>query len=96
MTIQRKLFSAVDAAPIVLHAKENANDEVAFPLIVTSSGALLISEGLDIPAYDSIVISYSSGLISSVYYLVGGVSGTLIATLTLSYSGSNIISVVRT
>lgn len=94
--IQRKIFSAPDAAPYVLHAKQVANDEVAFPILATSSGCLLISEGLDIPSYDSIILSYSSGLISKVYYLVGGTAGVVIATLSLNYSGSNIISVVRT
>ena len=95
MTVKQE-FSSSDSAPAVLYAKTNPASLLAYPLIATSSGCLLVSEGIDIPAYDSIVISYSSNLISSVYYLVGGVSGALVATLTLSYSGSNIISVVRT
>lgn len=91
MTIQRKVYSASDAQPIVLHAKQNANDEVAYPVLVDANGSLIIS-GLVPFAYDSIVISYSSNLISNVYYFL---TSNLVSTLTLGYSGSNIISVVR-
>lgn len=95
MTVKQE-FSSFDSAPAVLYAKTNPNSLLAYPLIGTSSGCLLVSEGFDVPAFDSIVISYSSNLISIVYYLIGGVGGTVVATLNLSYSGSNIISVVRT
>lgn len=95
MTVKKE-FSAVDAAPIVLNAKTDPNSQNAYPVIATSSGALLISAGLDIPVYDYIALTYSGSNVSTVKYYVGGVSGTLVATLTLSYSGSNVTSVART
>jgi hypothetical protein len=42
--------------------------------------------GFSIPAYDNIVLSYTSNNLTGVVYKVGA---TVVGTLTLSYDGSN-------
>lgn len=51
--------------------------------------------GFSLPAYDYISMSYTSGNVTGVVYKTGGASGTTVATLTLAYSGSDLISVTR-
>ena len=51
--------------------------------------------GMAIPANDFISLSYTSGNLTSVVYKSGGSSGTTVATLTLAYSGSDLISVTK-
>ena len=46
-------------------------------------------DGLAIPAYDHIGLSYTSTNLTGVVYKAGGSSGTTVATLTLAYNGSN-------
>jgi len=58
-----------------------------------------ISEGLSIPKYDYIALTYVSagngvGEISTVTYKQGGASGQTVATLTLGYDGSNRLNAV--
>lgn len=45
--------------------------------------------GLGVPSYDYSSITYVSSNISEIVYKVGGVSGTIVATLDLGYDGSN-------
>ena len=92
----KKEFSAVDASPVVLYAKESATSEQAYPVLITSSGCLSISTGFDIPEYDYIALGYSGNNVNLVQYYLGGAGGALMATLTLTYSGNNITSVART
>lgn len=47
-------------------------------------------------AYDYVSCSYSNGLVTSVVYKSGGASGTTVATLTITYSGTDIATVTRT
>jgi len=77
-------------------------DEAAFATL-TSDGAkqrvdvsaLLV--GALVPTdYDAISLSYTSTNLTGVAYYVGGLAGSLVATLTLGYSGANLTSVVRT
>lgn len=51
--------------------------------------------GLSIPANDYISLSYTSGNLTGVVYKSGGSGGTTVATLTLAYSGSNLVSVTK-
>lgn len=56
-----------------------------------------IAAGLVPGSYDSIALTYSGSNIATVKYYEGGLSGTLIRTLTLSYDVSNnLTSVVGT
>lgn len=53
--------------------------------------------GLQIPAYDYVSLSYTGSNLTGVVYRKGGVTGTIVATLTLGYDGSNnLTSVTRT
>jgi len=48
-------------------------------------------------AFDYVALgSYASGNPGLVEYKSGGASGTLVATLTLSYSGNDLLTVTRT
>lgn len=51
--------------------------------------------GLAIPAHDHIALSYTGGNLTGVIYRTGGSTGTVVGTLTLAYSGSNLTSVTR-
>ncbi len=54
-------------------------------------------DGMIIPKHDARKLIYTSGELTSVEYYVGGLTGTKVATLTLSYdSDGNLESVVRT
>lgn len=46
--------------------------------------------------YDAIDLSYTGNNLTTVEYYTGGLAGTLVATLTLSYTGSRLDSVVKT
>jgi hypothetical protein len=61
-------------------------------LIKASSASIA---GMAIPPNDFISLSYTSGNLTSVVYKSGGSSGTTVATLTLAYSGSDLISVTK-
>lgn len=55
-----------------------------------------IVEGLSIPTYNHMSLSYSGNNLSQVIYKVGGVNGTTVATLNLSYdSNNNITSITK-
>lgn len=45
--------------------------------------------GFSLPAYDYISCSYTGSNLTGVVYKSGGSSGTTVATLTLTYDGSN-------
>jgi hypothetical protein len=51
--------------------------------------------GLSIPPNDFISLSYTGANLTGVVYKTGGSSGTTVATLTLAYSGSDLISVTK-
>ena len=52
--------------------------------------------GLEIPAHDYIDLSYTGANLTGVVYKDGGSGGSTVATLTLSYDGSNnLISVTK-
>jgi hypothetical protein len=51
--------------------------------------------GLSIPANDYISLSYTGANLTTVVYKSGGSGGTTVATLTLAYSGSDLISVTK-
>jgi hypothetical protein len=51
--------------------------------------------GMAIPPNDFISLSYTGSNLTGVVYKTGGSGGTTVATLTLAYSGSNLISVTK-
>jgi hypothetical protein len=68
------------------------------PTFVTgpNDGPVQVTDGLQVPAHDYIAFSYTGSNLTGVVYRRGGVSGTIVATLTLAYDGSNnLISVAK-
>jgi hypothetical protein len=61
-------------------------------LIKASSASIA---GMAIPPNDFISLSYTSGNLTGVVYKSGGSGGTTVATLTLAYSGSDLVSVTK-
>lgn len=52
--------------------------------------------GLSIPEHDYIDLSYVANNLTGVVYKNGGVSGEIVATLTLAYDGSNkLVSIIK-
>jgi hypothetical protein len=61
----------------------------------TANTSLASIAGLTIPAHDYISLSYTGTNLTGVVYKTGGSGGTTVATLTLAYSGSSLISVTK-
>lgn len=91
MSDPRKVFSSVDAAPQVLYAKRDEDSQVAHPILADSAGRLIISS-LVPKEYDGIELSPANQP-TTITYKLGGVT---VATLTLTYSGSDITTITRT
>jgi hypothetical protein len=79
-----------------------AKQDVTNALLTTTSADLAATKasaasiaGMAIPANDYISLSYTGANLTSVVYKSGGASGTTVATLTLDYSGSDLISVTK-
>lgn len=62
----------------------------------TYSMSASVINGLVREPYDYILCSYTGSNLTGVVYKSGGASGTVVATLTLAYSGSDLISVTKT
>lgn len=52
-------------------------------------------KSVNIPAHDYISLSYTGSDLTGVIYKTGGSSGTVVATLTLAYTGGNLTSVTK-
>jgi len=66
------------------------------PISVDSSGNLNIVNGLVPSGYDYIALSYTGDNLTGVEYKEGGISGTVVASLTLVYdSNDNITSITK-
>src|SRR3990167_2060132 len=63
---------------------------------ISSANPLPVTEGLNLPVYDYISMTYTGSNLTEIIYKLGGASGTTVATLTMTYSGSNLISVTKT
>jgi len=48
-----------------------------------------------LPAYDHMTLGYTGSDLTSVTYRSGGAGGTVVATLTLGYSGGNLVTIAR-
>ena len=90
----KKVFPALDAAPVVLYAKKDADSQLAYPLLATSTGMLMATQGLSIPDHDQQVIDEADPNNITITYKFGGatvavktiaVSGTT-TTITMSYA----------
>ncbi len=81
MSSQKVANNPLGSYPVAITRRASDNAELQ---IVTS--------GLCIPDYDSVVLSYTGENLTGVVYSLDAVT---VATLTLSYTGSNLTSVVK-
>lgn len=59
-------------------------------------GDAYMRDGLGIPAHDYISNTYTGNNLTQAVYKRGGASGTVVATLTMTYDGSgNLLTVTR-
>jgi len=75
--------------------KDSASDNRA----TITSGALRVFDAVAnslVPSvYDYIGMTYTGSNIATVTFKTGGVSGTTVSTLSLGYSGNNLVSVTK-
>jgi hypothetical protein len=82
----KKVYSASDAQPIVLYAKQDASKEQAYPLVASAAGGLLVHSGFAIPAHDKQVIDESGApALTTITYSLSGIT---VATKTIVVSGT--------
>jgi hypothetical protein len=59
-------------------------------------GDAVMRDGLEIPTHDYISNTYTGSNLTTVVFKRGGASGTTVATLTMTYDGSNnLLTVTR-
>jgi hypothetical protein len=59
-------------------------------------GDAVMREGLEIPPHDYYINTWTDGKITQTVYKRGGASGTVVATVTMTYDGSgNLLTVTR-
>ena len=75
-----------------------------FPSFLKGSAGVTVSDvnplptasGLGVPVHDYIANTYTGDNLTEVVFKAGGASGTVVATLTLTYDGSgNLLTVTR-
>ena len=86
--------SSIGNVETILNTQTAIETAMAADLALTKSSAASIA-GMAIPANDYISLGYTGSNLTSVVYKSGGSSGTTVATLTVAYSGSNLISVTK-
>ena len=57
--------------------------------VFLGGGDAVAREGLEIPTHDYIANTYTGSNLTQTVFRRGGASGTIVATLTLTYDGSN-------
>lgn len=59
-------------------------------------GDAVIRQGLEVPPHDYIANTYTGSNLTQTVFRKGGASGTIVATLTMTYDGSNnLLTVTR-
>jgi len=86
--------SSIGNVETILNAQTAIETVMAADVAATKASAASIA-GMAIPANDYMALSYTGSNLTSIVYKTGGSSGTTVATLTLAYSGSNLISVTK-
>jgi hypothetical protein len=65
-------------------------------MISIGGGDAVMRDGLEIPTHDYIGNTYTGSNLTQVVFKRGGASGTTVATLTMTYDGSNnLLTVTR-
>jgi hypothetical protein len=80
--------SSIGNVEDILNSSLAVETVMAADVAATKASAASIA-GLTIPAHDYMDLSYTGSNLTSVVYKTGGSSGTTVATLTLTYDGSN-------
>ena len=64
--------------------------------VFIGGGDAVVREGLEIPTHDYIENTYTGSNLTETVFRRGGASGKIVATLTLTYDGSdNLLTVTR-
>ena len=90
----RKISSIKDGE-IALYGSSDGGT-IWYPVKVDDAGRLNFLSGLVPHAYDYISLSYNGDNLVGVVYRSGGASGSVVATLTLAYTGSVLDSITKT
>lgn len=86
--------SSIGNVETILNNTLAVDTVMAADLAATKASAASIA-GFSIPAHDYMDLSYTGSNLTGVVYKTGGATGTTVATLTLTYSGSNLVSVAK-
>lgn len=71
-------------------------NDVGNPVSTTVIGTVPTTSGLSIPAHDAINNTYTGTNLTKVEYFVGGLAGTKVATLDMTYDiNNNVLTVVK-
>lgn len=89
----RKISSVTDGEIAIYGSSDGV---VWHPIKVDANGRLSVVTGLVPEAYDHIELSHTGSNLTGVVYRTGGASGTVVATLTLAYTGDVLDSVTKT
>lgn len=79
----------------VYYKKASGATTAVFSYLYRTETTVTLNTLVTVP-YDYISLSYTGANLTTVIYKSGGAGGTTVATLTLAYSGSQLISVTKT
>ena len=63
--------------------------------VLLGGGDAVARAGLEIPTHDYIVNTYTGSNLTQTVFKRGGAGGQTVATLTMTYDGSNLLTVTR-
>ena len=90
----------VDSTYNAVHVKSHlyGHDGIGFtnPITANAGGQISVLAGLEIPAHNYVAMSYTGDDLTGVDYKTGGSSGTVVATLVLTYTANVLQTVTRT
>jgi len=84
--------STVSGSPLAVSGTvvTSGNTAVTGTVVVsTTTGTVAVTQNLSIPKYDYVSLSYAGTNLTGVVYKTGGAAGTTVATVALTYDGSN-------
>ena len=88
MADPKRTYQSKDAEPVVLYAKRSLTDEDAWPILVNTSGLILSTNSLGLPAFDFVSMVLSPSTTETYSFRTGGSSGTLVATVVVVYTSA--------
>jgi hypothetical protein len=93
---QSEYVSAAKPLPVDIQGATLSLDADGVEIKNDSGNPIPTIDGLEIPAHDYISLSYTGSNLTGVVYKTGGSGGTTVATLTLTYDGSdNLTSITK-